>query len=274
MLLGLRHRIQKAQQRFLNEIASISSLLIPIYSIKILRAWHPHNGSTTHNGTALYTLYVLISQGSLSTSSSKPIEHTKSKRKNISMEFETWQRLKTFGKFGNSFDDILNSLMNATEEYQSMLNRFMSRQSEIEELNKKLGLTYEIKGKVQEQQQQKRLIASFSKGVIPPLQEGEAELRLWMIGLKFPKTKDELIRFAKIQDQNPAYNAMPEILPIMEELPDKEYNDVSQLEEDIKKIYNANLGIKDDGTYIDLIEIAGCEIRTTPESKKEIAQES
>jgi hypothetical protein len=61
------------------------------------------------------------------------------------MELETWQRLKAFGKFGDSFDDILNFLMNSTEEYQSTLNSFMKMQPQIEELNKRLGLTYEIK---------------------------------------------------------------------------------------------------------------------------------
>jgi hypothetical protein len=68
------------------------------------------------------------------------------------MELETWQRLKAFGKFGDSFDDILNFLMNSTEEYQSTLNSFMKMQPQIEELNKRLGLTYEIKEEVPEHQ--------------------------------------------------------------------------------------------------------------------------
>ena len=40
------------------------------------------------------------------------------------MDSKTWKRLKTFGKFGESFDDILNRLMDATEEYQRALNSF------------------------------------------------------------------------------------------------------------------------------------------------------
>jgi hypothetical protein len=53
-----------------------------------------------------------------------PVGQSKSKRKNISMDSKTWKRLKTFGKFGESFDDILNRLMDATEEYQRALNSF------------------------------------------------------------------------------------------------------------------------------------------------------
>jgi hypothetical protein len=32
-------------------------------------------------------------------------------RKNISIDQKTWERLKSFGKFGDSFDSLLNRLM-------------------------------------------------------------------------------------------------------------------------------------------------------------------
>jgi hypothetical protein len=40
-------------------------------------------------------------------------------RKNISIDQKTWERLKSFGKFGDSFDSLLNRLMdivNTTEK--------------------------------------------------------------------------------------------------------------------------------------------------------------
>ena len=40
----------------------------------------------------------------------------RNRKKNISMGFETWERLKTFGKFGDSFDDILNRLMDYKDQ--------------------------------------------------------------------------------------------------------------------------------------------------------------
>lgn len=90
--------------------------------------------------------------------------------------------------------------------------------------------------------QQTPLLKSLGKGIVPALGEDEKESRLWMPGLKFPMTKEKLIQFAKKQDQNLAYKDVPEILPIMEELPNEKkiYKDISQLEEDVKKIYNAN----------------------------------
>jgi predicted CopG family antitoxin len=36
-------------------------------------------------------------------------------RKNISIDNQTWERLKTFGKFGESFNDLLNRLMDTIE---------------------------------------------------------------------------------------------------------------------------------------------------------------
>jgi predicted CopG family antitoxin len=37
-------------------------------------------------------------------------------RKNISIDQKTWERLKSFGKFGDSFDSLLNRLMDIVAE--------------------------------------------------------------------------------------------------------------------------------------------------------------
>jgi len=39
-------------------------------------------------------------------------------RKTISVDIETWERLKSFGKFGESFDDLLNRLMDSIERME------------------------------------------------------------------------------------------------------------------------------------------------------------
>jgi predicted CopG family antitoxin len=39
-------------------------------------------------------------------------------RKNISIDSQTWERLKTFGKFGESFNDLLNRLMDTIERME------------------------------------------------------------------------------------------------------------------------------------------------------------
>jgi predicted CopG family antitoxin len=39
-------------------------------------------------------------------------------RKTISIDTETWERLKQFGKFGESFDDLLNRLMDTIEKVE------------------------------------------------------------------------------------------------------------------------------------------------------------
>jgi hypothetical protein len=36
-------------------------------------------------------------------------------RKNISIDQKTWERLKLYGKFGDSFDSLLNNLMNIVD---------------------------------------------------------------------------------------------------------------------------------------------------------------
>jgi hypothetical protein len=37
-------------------------------------------------------------------------------RKNISIDQKTWERLKSFGKFGDSFDSLLNRLMDTVAD--------------------------------------------------------------------------------------------------------------------------------------------------------------
>lgn len=39
-------------------------------------------------------------------------------RKTISIGTETWERLKKLGKFGESFDDLLNRLMDNIEKME------------------------------------------------------------------------------------------------------------------------------------------------------------
>ena len=39
-------------------------------------------------------------------------------RKTISVGTHTWERLKNFGKFGESFDDLLNKLMDNIEKME------------------------------------------------------------------------------------------------------------------------------------------------------------
>jgi len=39
-------------------------------------------------------------------------------RKTISIDTQTWERLKNFGKFGESFDDLLNRLMDILEKME------------------------------------------------------------------------------------------------------------------------------------------------------------
>jgi hypothetical protein len=39
-------------------------------------------------------------------------------RKSISVGTQTWERLKHFGKFGESFDDLLNRLMDNMERME------------------------------------------------------------------------------------------------------------------------------------------------------------
>ena len=39
-------------------------------------------------------------------------------RKTISIDTLTWDRLKTFGKFGESFDGLLNRLMDTIEKME------------------------------------------------------------------------------------------------------------------------------------------------------------
>lgn len=36
-------------------------------------------------------------------------------RKNISIDEKTWERLKEYGKFGDSFDSLLNRLMDIVD---------------------------------------------------------------------------------------------------------------------------------------------------------------
>ena len=36
-------------------------------------------------------------------------------RKNISIDEKTWERLKAYGKFGDSFDSLLNRLMDIVD---------------------------------------------------------------------------------------------------------------------------------------------------------------
>jgi hypothetical protein len=37
-------------------------------------------------------------------------------RKNISIDQKTWERLKSYGKFGDSFDSLLNKLMDTVDK--------------------------------------------------------------------------------------------------------------------------------------------------------------
>ena len=37
-------------------------------------------------------------------------------RKNISIDKKTWERLKEYGKFGDSFDSLLNRLMDTVDK--------------------------------------------------------------------------------------------------------------------------------------------------------------
>ena len=39
-------------------------------------------------------------------------------RKTISIDTSTWDRLKTFGKFGESFDNLLNRIMDNIEKME------------------------------------------------------------------------------------------------------------------------------------------------------------
>lgn len=39
-------------------------------------------------------------------------------RKTISIDIQTWERLKQFGKFGESFNDLLNRLMDTIEKME------------------------------------------------------------------------------------------------------------------------------------------------------------
>jgi hypothetical protein len=44
--------------------------------------------------------------------------HITELRKNISIDQKTWERLKSYGKFGDSFDSLLNRLMDIVDKFE------------------------------------------------------------------------------------------------------------------------------------------------------------
>jgi hypothetical protein len=163
------------------------------------------------------------------------------------MDSKTWKRLKTFGKFGESFDDILNRLMDATEEYQRALNSF-AEPAAIHKLkpqqpqqDEKLGVenvtlnpgvvSSRVAGSAAmtlDKGLEKRFLESSNEDIenakkIPGLdkrikliESTLSTVRIRLPGIEFPTNKEKIIQHAVMANQD-------SIINILENIPDRVY---------------------------------------------------
>ena len=66
-----------------------------------------------------YTLYESYAQHIYNRKHIKCSMHTTDElRKNVSFDESTWKRLKTYGAFGESFDELVNKLLNELDDFR------------------------------------------------------------------------------------------------------------------------------------------------------------
>jgi hypothetical protein len=205
------------------------------------------------------------------------------RRKNISMEFETWKRLKTFGKFGESFDDILNRLMNSTEEYQRTLDSFMRLTPQIDTLTKEFEELKQMNTEKDQEKSQQLLRSQhfriFESDKVKP-ETGErlihggqsVEAEIDLPGIKFPMNKVELVDFAKHLDNIFEYNAIAVdgfYYGLFRDLPEKTYTNKESLEEALIMILNTSKR----GFFGEKNKVVGIKMTTTKEEMENRIQQ-
>ena len=136
-------------------------------------------------------------------------------RKSISIGPGTWEALSSLGKFGQSFDDVIQILLKEHE----VLNKLLDEHKDL----------------VKKEQEYDVLLHHFRA---PPILGKDSLDEISLPGLQFPKNVKGLLQYA--QDMNNKefpliINLIVKFLRIPE---GKVYNNASMLEEDISKVFN------------------------------------
>ncbi len=178
----------------------------------------------------------------------------RNKKKNITIEFDTWERLKSFGKMGDTFDDVLNRLMDtpAAQPEIQRLQQPPQQDKNIESVtvnpgvvssravgsairtsDKRLREKSRQQGQVQEQEA--TVSTQNQKQALQQQQHKPEIVRLTGIGMNlpgisFPINKNEIIEYA--EDNNPITTT-----DFLRELPDKTYYNIAELEKACLKIF-------------------------------------
>ena len=106
----------------------------------------------------------------------------------------------------------------------------------------------------------------FNKDTITPLVGDQFELKLWIPSLRFPTDKDKIIQHIKSLNTHEVSNP----LYFVEKIPDRIYNDVYQLEEEIKKACNSDKDLIESAEQSGIDEgmIVGCRIIVDEDKNK------
>ena len=198
----------------------------------------------------------------------------------------TREALRAVGTYNDNMDSIVMKCLNAykklsgtTQEVNTdgdlekiIQDQLKGLENDLEAIKRGKGIfTSLLQQKAIEEQIEimKRRLESrniFNNAIVSSLSKGEAEVKLWMPGLKFPTNKTKLLQFAKELQEKRGTQIQ---LTLVERLPDnKTYTDAFQLEEDIVEVSNNYPELMNKAKEQNINKIVGCAISVEEDENK------
>ena len=197
-------------------------------------------------------------------------------RKNISISFAVWSRLRTHGIYGDSIDDIFNRLMDKADELNRR-NNILTPSTSTHVPAREQEHTH---GKERKLIEQSKFFKIFERDIVTP-KPGESsvsgkksvEIDLDLPGLRFPIDKIDLIDYAIHLDKIFEYDTMVVggfYYNHFIDLPDKTYTNKANLEEALVVMLNT----PGHDFYGEKSKVVGINLLTTKEEIEKSYMES
>src|SRR5215212_2368527 len=182
-------------------------------------------------------------------------------RRTISIGPKTWEALSALGKFGQSFDDVIQILLQEHDELKKLKSQLASQPQQPQ--SPEDYVTEAMMEGIEHFQPRQQLKAKQQDNEITKRTEGQYTLQL--PGIKFPANKNEIIEYAKkaqfpvklpadvrykVDEKKIKKDAektgfrekmIEEEINLIKQLPDKTYTNKSELEKDYMNIFKSQI---------------------------------